>query len=122
MRKERIVLEEQADAALAAGEIDLFRGIEKDAAIERDAAAVGAFETRDAAQRHAFAGSGGAENGERIGVAGKFDIQIVAGEALFELDFESHISDATPFPLSTAGARDFAGASSNTCRRPWRGK
>jgi hypothetical protein len=32
------------------------------------------------------------------------------------LDFERHISDRTR--RSNAGARDFADASSNTCRRP----
>lgn len=110
------MLKKQADAPFAAGKVDIFRGIKKDAAVEGDAAAVGTLETRDATERHAFSRAGRAENREGISAAGKFDIQIVAGEALFELDFERHISDRTP--PSNAGARDFADASSNTCRRP----
>src|SRR5579859_242673 len=122
MREERVMLKKQADATFAAGEIDIFRGIEKRAAVERDAAAVGALESRDAAQRHALPRAGRAENCERIRAAGKFHIQIVGGKALFELDFESHVSARTRLPFSIAGARDFAGASSNTCPRSWRGK
>lgn len=110
------MLKKQADAPFAAGEIDTLRGIEKHAAIEHDAAAVRALEARDAAECHAFAGAGRAENGERIRVAGKFDIQIVGGETLFELDFEGHVSAQTR--RSIAGARGFADASSNTYPRP----
>lgn len=117
MREECVMLKKQADAAVAAGEIDTPRGVEKHAAIERDAAAIGALKARDAAERHALAGAGWTENGERIRVAGKCDIQIVGGEALFELDFEGHVSDATRLHFSSAGARDSADASSNTCRR-----
>ena len=109
------MLKKQADATFATGKVDIFRGIEKDAAIERDASAIGALKTSDAAKRHALTRAGRAENGERIRAAGKFRIQIVSGEALFELDFERHISDRTR--PSSAGARDFASASSNTCRR-----
>ena len=116
MREERVMLKKQADATFAAGEIDLFRGIEKDAAVEGDASAIRALEARDATECHAFAGAGRTENRERIRAAGKCDIQIVSGEALFELDFEGHISDRTH--RSSADARDFAGASSNTCPRP----
>ncbi len=116
------MLKKQADATFAAGEIDIFRGIEKDAAIERDAAAVGALEARDAAQRHAFAGAGRAKNGEGIRAAGKFHIQIVGGKALFELDFEGHVSARTRLPFSIAGARDFADTTRKTCRRSWRRK
>lgn len=129
MREERVMLKKQADATFAAGKVDAPRGIEEHAAIERDAAAVGALEARDAAERHAFASAGRAENGEGIRAAGKCDIQIVGGEALFELDFEGHVSGATRLSFSaagsavgstagsSAGARGFANASSNTCPR-----
>ena len=116
------MLKKEADATFAAGKVDAARRVEKNAAIEHDAAAIGAFEAGDAAKRHAFAGAGWAENREGIRVAGKCDIQIVGGETFFELDFESHVSDATRLPLSIVGARDFADASSNTCPRSWRAK
>src|SRR5579864_5104749 len=126
MWEKRVMLKKQADATFATGKVDIFRGIEKQVAVECDAAAVWALESRDAAQRHAFAGAGWTENGERIRAARKCDIQIVGGEALFELDFESHVSDATRLSFSNAGsiggARDFADASSNTCPRSWREK
>ena len=116
------MLKKQTDATVAAGDVDAARGIEKHAAIEHDAAVIWALEARDAAERHALAGAGRTKNCERIRVAGKCDIQIVGGEVLFELDFESHVSDATRLPFSTAGAQGFADASSNTCRRSWREK
>jgi len=117
VRKERVMLKKQADAPFAAGQVDILRGIEKRAVVERDAAAVRALESRDAAQRHAFAGAGWAKNGERIRAAGKCDIQIVSGEAFFELDFERHVSARSRRSFPTAGARDFADAPSNTCPR-----
>jgi hypothetical protein len=57
MRKQRVVLKQQADAAIAAGAIDAAGGIEQHASIENDAAAVGSLEARDRAQRQAFAGA-----------------------------------------------------------------
>jgi len=122
VREERVMLKKQADATFAAGNVDAVRGIEKRAAVERDASAVWALEARDATERHALSRAGGAENRERIRAAGKFHIQIVSRETLFELDFESHVSARIRLPFSIAGARDFADASSNTCPRSWRGK
>jgi hypothetical protein len=43
--------------AIATGAIDAGGGIEKDASIENDAAAIGSFKARDRAQRQAFAGA-----------------------------------------------------------------
>jgi hypothetical protein len=57
MRKERVILEEQTDVPIAAGAINAGGGIEKDASIENDAAAIGALEPCDRAQREAFSGA-----------------------------------------------------------------
>lgn len=63
MREKRVTLKKQADAAIAAGNVDMFRGIEKHAVVERDAAGVRALEAGDAAKQHGLAGAAGAENG-----------------------------------------------------------
>jgi len=112
MREERVALEEQADAAIAARDIDILCGIEEHAIVQRDAAAIGALEAGDATQRHRLARARRTENGKSLRAGGESDRERVSLEALFDLDFEGHLSRAR-----IARARRIARASSNKDRR-----
>jgi len=62
MRKKRVVLEQHADAASAARQVDVFFGIEEDAAVQHDSSAIRPLEPGDATQRHGFSRAGRPEN------------------------------------------------------------
>ena len=77
IREQGVVLEQQAHVPLLRGQVDALLAVEQHPAIQHDAAAVGLDDARDAAQGHALAAAGCAEDGGsgvarcEIGVEGK---------------------------------------------------
>src|SRR5271156_6732786 len=117
MRQERVVLEEQSDAAFTHRNLRALLGIEENALVERNAAAIRALESRNAAQEHGFAGAGRAENAQRRVIRSKRDIQSEIPELLRDLDFERHVR-----ALPSVCAPSFAHASNNRDRPEERAK
>ena len=56
------------------------RGIDQDAVVEHDAAAIGARQSGDQADGHRLAGAGAAEQGGDAGVTGEGDIEVESAE------------------------------------------
>ena len=69
MREQASVLEHEADAPAISGHEDAPSGIDQDAVVEHDAAAVGAGQPGDQADGHRLAGAGAAEQSGDFGVA-----------------------------------------------------
>ena len=66
MGKERPVLDEVADAAPVSWNVDFLRGVEDSVAVDRYAAAVGLSETRNRFERQSLAGTGIAEQRDKL--------------------------------------------------------
>ena len=98
MREEGVILQEQTDGGDRGWEpcTPFFNGPE-DAIVEDDAVGVGALQTGDAAERHCLAGAGGAEDGAPVLRRWRrLALEIVVGEALFDLRFQPHICEPRP--------------------------
>jgi hypothetical protein len=66
VRKEGVLLEDEADASLFGRAIDLRRGVEEHAPLERDPPALGSEESSDRSQDARLAGAGRADEGEGL--------------------------------------------------------
>src|SRR5579864_46526 len=71
MRKERVVLKQQTDAALPCRNIQVRFGIEEHAIVHLDSSAIGPIESRDASQKHCLARTGRAQNTQRLSLGTK---------------------------------------------------
>ena len=75
---ERIVLEQETDAALVRRDVDAERAVENDGVADGDAPARRGLETRDHAQRGRFAAAGGTQQRDE-GVVGDGEAQVLDG-------------------------------------------
>ena len=80
MGKQARVLEHEPDASAIGGHEDALGGIDQDAVVEHDAAAIGARQPGDQADGHRLAGAGAAEQGGDAGIAREGDGEIESAE------------------------------------------
>ena len=66
VRKQRVVLEDEADATVLGRKVDPRRRVEQHLPVERDAAALGPSETRDRAQHRRLSGTRGPHQREGL--------------------------------------------------------
>ena len=90
IREQRVVLEQQAHVPLLRGQVDALLAVEQDTAIQHDAAAVGSDDARNAAQGHAFAAAGCAEDGGGIARC-ELRAKGEAVEPFGDLDVQAHV-------------------------------
>jgi hypothetical protein len=88
MRKQRVILEEQTNAALARGHIDSQQGIKQHAPVQHDATAIRLLQPRDRPQRHRLARAGRPQQTQRRPVRRKFDGEPETRHTFFNRDFE----------------------------------
>src|SRR5579875_1537513 len=98
VREERVILQEESHAAFAAGEINPALRIEKRSAIQNNPATAGRFETRNRAQRHAFARAGRPQNSQCLlsGTEGDFQLEVFE----FPLNLDQKLQNHPRVPLS----------------------
>ena len=91
IREQRVVLEQQAHVPLLRGQVDALLAVEQDTAIQHDAAAVGSDDARNAAQGHAFAAAGCAEDGGGGIARCELRAKGEAVEPFGDLDVQAHV-------------------------------
>src|SRR5271156_3607288 len=125
VRKQRVMLKQHPDAPLARGNSEVLSRIEKDAVVQRDTPAAGAFQAGDAAQQHGFARARCAQNAQRRLRCQERDVQREIRQSLFDLDFQSHVSAVPSFRGANAARATSSKAhptEPSKCLRPRRTK
>ena len=96
VREQGVLLKQVADAALLRRQVDMPLAVEQRAAVQHDPAPVRAHDTGDAAQRHALAAAGRAE--QRHGLVFRLERHAQVERAEFFLDVDRNTHAAAPFP------------------------
>ena len=91
IREQRVVLEQQANVPLLRGQVDTLLAVEQDTAIQHDAAAVGSDDASNAAQGHAFAAAGCAEDGGGGIACCELRAEGETVEPFGDLDVQAHV-------------------------------
>ena len=80
MGEETRILEHEPDAAAIGRDEDALGGIDQDAVVEHDAAAIGPRQSGDQADGHRLAGAGATEQSSDAGIAGEGDGEVESAE------------------------------------------
>ena len=96
VREQGILLKQVTDAALLRRQVDMLLAVEQRAAVQHDPAPVRAHDTGDAAQRHALAAAGRAE--QRHGLVFRLERHAQVERAEIFLDIDRNTHAAAPFP------------------------
>ena len=95
MRKQRVLLKQIAHAALLRRQVDVLFAVEQRAPVQHDFSPVGAQNARDAAQRHALAAAGRAEQRHGFVLCLECAPQVKRADFLLNIDRKAHF--AAPF-------------------------
>ena len=85
-----VVLEQQAHAALLRRQVDVLGAVKQHPAVQYDAARIRLYDTGNAAQGHAFAAAGRAQNGRGGAARGKVGVKGKAIQLFGNVHFKTH--------------------------------
>ena len=88
--EQRIVLEQKAHAPLLRRQVDVLFTVKQHPAVQHDAARIRLYDTRDAAQCHAFAAAGGPQQRGGRAACGKFGPKGEALQLFGNVHFQTH--------------------------------